>query len=330
MRILRVDRILTAATIVVCGYAAANAQVLPQGVRSGSAPRSADEAGYRQLQRQRAIDSQNQGEMRRMEQSARSTARLPQEKFGRLTAKERKQLEALRAPRPEDLAAYKDFLSLPDTGIVRLLPGSNCETKYTVRVDGDCENMIPGSSYHRFREDAIAGDLLIMDGALIAEGFFSNSIMTGLGKIPLTDASLSSAGMRFVTSFEPSNELNKAKEQFKTLRNGVIENNFAYSSRLKAIADMTYGLRIIAYRNGNNVLKRINRDEVGSLLGGPEHNNNMMFMALKKDTRVDLTLAFKIIRIDTDGSITLVWKELERKEAPTIIFPDDVALADLK
>lgn len=293
MRTVRTVKILTAAAIIVCGYATGSAQVLPQGVRPGSAPRSQDEAAYRQLQRQRNVDAANQGEMRRMERAAQRSYRLPQEKIGRLTAKERKQLEALRAPSQEDIAAYKDFLTQPNTGIVRLLPGSNCESKYTVRVDGACENMVPGSSYHRFRDDAIAGDLLFMDGALIAEGFFSNTILTGLGKIPLSDASLSSAGMKFLTSFEPSNEINKAKEQNKTLQGGIIEGNYAYSSRLKAIAGMTYGMRIVAYRNGNNVLKRINRDEVSSLLGGRD-DRNMMFLALKKDKRVDLTLAFKI------------------------------------
>lgn len=320
---------VTVAAIIVCGYATGSAQVLPQGVRPGAPPRTQDEAGYRQLQRQRNIDAQNQGEMRRVERAARGSYRLPQESFGRLSSKERKRLDALRAPKPEDLAAYKEFLQQPNTGIVRLLPGFNCEARYTVRVDGECANLVPGSSYHRFREDALAGDLLLMEGALIAEGFFATSVMTALGKIPITDASLTTHGMEFVTAFEPSTQVDKAREQYKRLQGGFIENNFAYGSRLRAVSDMTYGLRIVAYHNGNNVLKRINRDELSTVLGEPE-NKNMMFLALKKDTRVDLTLAFKIIRIDTDGSVTLVWKELEKRDSPTITFPDNMELSDIK
>lgn len=302
-------------------------QVMPQGSRS--VPRSADEAAYRQLQRQRAMDAQAQAEMRRAEQAARASARPPQEKFGRLTPKEKKRMEALRAPNPEDIAANKDFLAQPNTGIVRLLRGYNCESKYVVRVDGNCVNMVPGSSHHRFREDAISGDILFMEDALFAEGFFANSIMTGLGDIPITDVSLTTSGMKYLTDFAPAAELDAVRKQYSEISNVIIIDNHAYSNRLLAVANMTYGLRIVAYRNGNNVLKRINRDQLRGIEPMAD-SKNVMFLALKDDTRIDLTLSFRIIRKDPDGSITLLWKELGRKDSPEIIFPDNVELADFK
>jgi hypothetical protein len=264
-----------------------------------------------------------------MEQVAHSSARLPQEKFGKLSSKEKKRIEALRAPSSEDLAAYKDFLAQPNTGIVRLLPGFNCESKYVVRVDGDCVNLVPGSSFHRFREDALSGDILFMDDALIAEGFFSNSIMTGLGNIPVNDVSLITGGMKFIVDFSPGTELTEIKKQYAEISKGIITDNHAYSNRLLALADMTYAIRVIAYRNGNNIFKRINRDQLHGVVPSAD-SKNIMFLALKEDTRIDLTVSFRIIRKDTDGSITLIWKELSRKEAPEIVFPDNVELADFK
>jgi hypothetical protein len=302
----------------------AESQPLPSGRSTSS-----DGEAYRQIQRQRAMDNRNQAEMRRTEQAARESVRVPQEKFGKLTEKEKKKIEALRAPNPEDIAAYKDFLAQPNTGIVRLLPGYNCESKYVVRVDGNCVNMVPGSSFHRFRNDALSGDILYMDGALIAEGFFSNSIMTGLGNISLNDVSLTTSGMKFLTEFSPTADLPDVKKQYSEISKGIITGNYAYSNRLAALPDMTYGLRIVAYRNGNNVMKRINRDRIMGIEPAAD-SRNVMFLALKEDTRIDLTLSFRIIRKDTDGSITLIWKELSRKDSPEIVFPDNVELADFK
>jgi hypothetical protein len=56
----------------------------------------------------------------------------------------------------------------------------------------------------------------------------------------------------------------------------------------------------------------------------------MMFLALKDDNRTDLTVAFRIIRKDADGSITLVWKKLVEKTPPEIVFPDDAPMMDFK
>lgn len=311
--------------VIVCG-----AQVLPQGVRPGSPPRNADEAAYRQISRQRAIDAQNQGDMRRAEDAARASYQLPREKIGKLTPKERKKIEALRAPNPEDLETYKEFLSQPETGIVRLLPGYDCESKHIVKVGGNCANSIPGGSFHRFRRDSISGDVLFMDGDLIAEGFFTNSIMTGLGNIPLDQVTVNSSGLKYLLDFQPSADRMIVKQQYlKFLKGVALEDGHVYANRLAAVPDMTYALRIIAYKNGNNVTKRLNR----YLLQGtepPAESMDMMFLALKEDNRTDLTVSFRVIRKDADGSITLLWKVLAQKESPEIVFPDDVALADFK
>jgi hypothetical protein len=318
-----------AAAVVFVSNLAIGAQVLPQGVRPGAPPRTADEAAYRQLSRQRAMDSANHAEMRRAEQTMQNSARIPREKFGRLTEKERKKIEAMRAPSAEDLTAHREFLLLPDTGIVRLLPGYNCESKYVVRVDGNCANTIMGASFHRFRKDSLSGDILFMDGDLIAEGFFSNSIMTGLGNIPIEQVSMNTTGMKYLNDFVPGTGFDAAKKQYGELYKGTILDGYPYANRLNAIPDMTYALRIIAYKNGNNVTKRLNRYALQGI-EIPRDSMEMIFLALKDDNRTDLSVVFRIIRKDTDGSITLLWKKLAEKAPPEIVFPDDAALIDFK
>lgn len=307
----------------------AGAQVLPQGVRPGTQARNQDEVANQQLRRDRAQEAQSQYDMRRLEQAADSSVRLPREKIGKLTPKEKKKIEAMRMPNPEDIAAYSEFLSQPNTGIVRLLPDFNCESKYVVRVDGNCANSLPGASYHRFRKDSISGDILFMDGVLFAEGFFSNSIMTGLGDIPLDQVSAATDGMKFLTDFEPGRDIESVKKQYAQVLKGVTTDGHIYANRLIALPGMTYALRIIAYKNGNNIVKRLNRYALLEIAPPPE-SQDMMFLALKDDNRLDLTVAFRIIRVSTDGSITLIWKEMGRKDVPELTFADDVALVDFK
>ena len=43
----------------------------------------------------------------------------------------------------------------------------------------------------------------------------------------------------------------------------------------------------------------------------------------KLDKRVDTILAFRITRKESDGNITILWKELKEQKAPKIIFPKD-------
>jgi hypothetical protein len=57
---------------------------------------------------------------------------------------------------------------------------------------------------------------------------------------------------------------------------------------------------------------------------------DMMFLAIKDDKRVDLTISFRIIRKDADGSITLIWKELATKDVPELVFADNAVLKDFK
>lgn len=282
-----------------------------------------------QVRRQRESENRRMSDLRRAEESARRSVRYPSNATPVLTAKEKKRIEALKAPKEEDVAANSEFLKLPRTGIFRLFPYHDCESHLVVRLDGDCADMIPGSASYRFRKNGFSDDIAFSDGALIADGFFAISIMTNIGEIPLEQVSLTTPGLQFIRDYVPAGEIDKAKIQYANLVKGVMSGRFVYANRSRVAAGSAYALRIIAYRNGNSLGKRVmfyamfaDRSIEGA--GIP------LFWRVKEDTRIDLTIAFRVVRVDSDGSVTLLWKELERKDPPKITFPDGAAWSDLK
>jgi hypothetical protein len=315
--ILRVQCILTAlsAVYVMCAFA--------QGP-----PRQTPDDNVAQIRRQRELENRRMGDLRRAEESARRSARYPSNAPTVLSAKEKKRLDALKAPKEEDIAANSEFLKRPRTGIVRLFPYHDCESEYVVRLDGDCADMIPGSSSHRFRKNGFSDDIVFRDGLLIADGFFATSIMTNLGNMPLEEVSFTTPGLQFVRDYIPAGEIAKAKEQYSSVTKGIVSGGYIYANRSRVTAGSAYALRIIAYRNGNNLNKRM---VLYALYAerSLEDAGIPLFWRVRDDTRIDLTLAFRVVRVDTDGSVTLLWKELERKDSPKITFPDG-ELTDLK
>jgi hypothetical protein len=76
-----------------------------------------------------------------------------------------------------------------------------------------------------------------------------------------------------------------------------------YKKTAPVVENATYALRVIAYKG--NIL-RTYRGFVFDMLAG--------------DKRIDLTLAFRVVRKDDDGGVTIIWRELARRESPRIKF----------
>src|SRR5687768_4289061 len=158
-------------------------QNLPPDLRRP--PRSPDEAAYRQIQIQRTLEGQQRQAMRDAENNARSSPKFPREPLPRLTEADRKRIEALLTPDPADVAANKELLEQDRTGIFRLFPNSNCETRRQIKVDGDCANHVPGGSSYSFRFGGLTPDIHFNNGRLVTEGYFSQMIVTELGDLPV-------------------------------------------------------------------------------------------------------------------------------------------------
>lgn len=174
------------------------------------------------------------------------------EKTKELTKEEKKRFKEVITPDEEDLIKYENFLKQSKTGIFRLLPDFDCEPKNLIRVDGDCANFVPGTWAYSFRQkdysNADFHDINFKDNFLISNGFLTQGILVSLGDVPLENVSLTSDGMKYLIDFQPETTRQTALEQSKQIRNSIKSDNYIYSNKAKVEANMTYAMRLVAYR----------------------------------------------------------------------------------
>jgi len=220
------------------------------------------------------------------------------------TKEQKKQL----LPKAEDLQAYAQFLAQPKTGIFRLLPDLECEmNSLVIKADETCLKAIPESSFYSFREQEhtreIQADIRLKNNYLVSDGILSQGILVNLGDVALQNVTTESAGLKFLNDYAPQ-ELNKeAQEQFLQMANGIKSGGYEYRTIVSANENTTYAMRVVAYK--------------GSVV---RSYRGFRFDLLQGDKRIDLILAFRVIRRDKDGGLTLVWKELARRKSPKIKF----------
>ncbi len=218
-----------------------------------------------------------------------------------------KELEKLR-PKAEDVANHAAFLRQGKTGIVRLVADAGCgDGTMVLAVAGPCmEYPMPGNgSSYSFREGNYRlrrlSDLRFVDGNFAVSGVLHHGLMTGIGDISLDKVQLNTKGLEHLNNFRPATQLAKAVEAGRELQNPVEKDGYYYARELRAVEQMTYVFRSVAYRG--NVYRSI---------GG------FVYDELKFDKRMDITVAFRIIRKHDDGSITVIWKEIARKPSPVL------------
>lgn len=241
-----------------------------------------------------------------------------------LSPKEIKEIKELLAPSPEDWAENENFLRQPNTGIFRLMPNFDCVQKMVVRVDGDCENSMLIGDFYSFRAKDYsvpsAFDLMLKNEELKSGGALAQGILVSLGDVRLEDVSSDSPGVRFLSQFKPQTESAEVKKQYAEIKQGINADGFNYGKSEKAVVNTTYAFRIIAYRAEAQRFRPLPLKS--------EYPNELNVSLLRRDKRIDLTLAFRIVRKDDDGSLIILWKELNRQNAPKIIFPKGEAPED--
>ncbi len=239
-----------------------------------------------------------------------------------LSEEDLKKIKAALAPNSEDSAQYKDFLQQAKTGLFRLMPNRDCSQKYIVSANEDCQNSTFAGEFYSFRAKNYNSDffdLTFKDGELISKGFLAQGILVSLGDVPLENLLPTSNGVKFLFDFEPQTENKAVKKQFAEIAFGINFDGYKYTKSEKALLNTTYALRVVAYRPDNKV--RFGKNEMNA--------QDLKFFQSKGDKRTDLTLAFRIVRKDADGSLSILWKELNRQEAPKITFREDEPLTDI-
>ncbi|HQU85758.1 MAG TPA: hypothetical protein PKY59_21660 [Pyrinomonadaceae bacterium] len=212
-------------------------------------------------------------------------------------------------PKAEDVAKYAKFLAQENVGIFRLLPDLGCQDNALVlKVDEVCMNEIPESSFYSFREDEHTSewlaDIRIKENNFITDGMLSQGFIVNLGDVELERTGVNSKGFKFINEYTPSDLSRDATRQSVEMLKGINVDGYTYRKILPAVENNTYALRVVAYRG--NIIRSY---------------RGFLFDLLSGDKRIDLTVAFRVIRKDTDGSLTLLWKEIQRKDAPKLKFP---------
>ena len=212
----------------------------------------------------------------------------------------------LVAPDAELLEKYAAFLEQEDTGIFKLLVDEGCAERTTVVVatENCLKYRFPGAgNSFSFRTKSYRlrrlADLTFSNKALFAPGVLTHGIMVNIGDVPLENVSFETPGLKFIKEFQPVIEFEKARAVSKQLLNGIKKDGFVYSRAFLAAENTTYVLRSIAY--DGRVMRAI---------GGIAYNE------LDFDKRKDITVAFRIVGQDANGSVTILWKELSRKDSP--------------
>lgn len=229
-------------------------------------------------------------------------------KFLPARKKPNKEQKKLLEPNPLDLTKHSRFLNQPNTGIFRLLPDPGCDENVNViRADRKCLEAIPQSAFYSFREKEHTvqhlSDVRLKNDHFISDGKLSQSFLVMLGDVRLEDVSLETDGLDYMQNFAAIAEGEEARNQFLQLLRGVKSEDFLYRKILPVSVNTTYALRAVAFR--------------GSLY---QTFRGMRYDILDGDNRIDITVAFRIIRKNDDGSLTLLWKELDRRDAPKFKF----------
>ncbi len=182
-------------------------------------------------------------------------------------------------PSEADRAVHASFLRQPGTGLIRLLPREN-HNKINLALNG-------GGSYYSFvrlTHEYGYGSDISLENCWLSTGFAGASygIMTTLGNTPLESISLETPAVQFLAAHTPPADEPKARiEQARWGKGEMIEGT-TYGQRLQMGPNTTYLLRSVDYRNS------------------------------------DILVAFRVVRIDTDGSAIILWKLLKNYPVPKL------------
>ncbi len=236
----------------------------------------------------------------------------------------RERVRKMRMLDTRDVDRYKAFLTAAKTGIFKIFPNFDCVSKTVVNIGGECAGYVPETSDFSFRSVAYTNRLYHDIGfertGIISDSFFSQGILISLGDVPIEKVALELAEMKYLLGFKPDALVANAKQTSHSLYTGVDSNGFHYSSSVTPSENTTYVLRNIAYRFSNSLAP----------LSPDSTLTEIKFKSLELDARDDVIVVFRIIRKDDDGGLTIVWKELGRKEGPKLKFGKGEAITDFK
>ena len=214
----------------------------------------------------------------------------------------------LLSPEIEDSTKYAEFLKQAGTGLTKLIRDFGCD-EYSPVVPNQqvCSRFtMPGAgSAFSFRvpdyQQWKLADVLYDGKSFVAFGQMSLGMLVDLGDVLLENVQTDTKGLEYLIRFEPSGEVHEATRQNTTIADGVSDGAFVYRKFLPAVAGHTYVIRSVAFRG------KVPREHYGT-----------KYNELDFDKRKDITVAFRVVRRDFNGTVTIVWRILQAKQSPVL------------
>lgn len=223
-----------------------------------------------------------------------------------LSSREKANLKLVKSnilPIPKNyLDKYAVLLKTEKLQLAKLL-NTNCYDGkiVTVNESKNCENVLQiwgGGSFYSFRNKSnfnskseVWSDIRLANNSLIVGTNSVLGIISSVGDTDVKDISISSPEIKFLKEYKSQEELSKINSEIVLIKSGIRANGFAYSNTAPIKLNSTYILRSIAYRTKS--------DEIG-------------------DNRIDLIIALKIVGIEDDGSLIILWKQLTKNNSPKL------------
>lgn len=196
------------------------------------------------------------------------------------------------SPSEEDQVQYAAFLRMPNTGLVRLLP----REKFDAEAYTDKERAIVvrgGGAYYSFtrltHEYGLSTDIgLEQNQFQVGFAGADYGFLTNLGDFPLESINAEAPAVTLFADYKAAREEALARTEQRRLSQGTEIDGVSVKTHLPVKSNSTYLLRSINYRES------------------------------------DVLVAFRVVRIDSDGSVTIVWKLLKKYETPKLTRSEPV------
>lgn len=193
--------------------------------------------------------------------------------------------EGLLAPTVQDRFEHERLLALPTTGLLRLLPREVYDWR-TYKTPAQIDLRGGGayfSFFYRSHEYGYGSDLEL-DHKQFTVGFAGADygMLTSIGDVAVDEVGKNNPTYSFMASYKPPSEEKEARLEFQRFQSGVTVDGTTYKRTVPVEADTTYLLRSIVYRTS------------------------------------DVLVAFRVSRIDPDGSVIIAWRLLRSFNAPNL------------
>jgi hypothetical protein len=195
------------------------------------------------------------------------------------------------SPSAEDRTAYAEFLAQPNTGLIRLLPrekfdsDANKNAALTIRGGGAFY------SFARLTHEYGQGSDLALYSGYLSVGFAGADygMLIKLDAARLEDISSELPGVAFLAKYSAVTNEPDARVEQRRFGTGTVIEGATYKERVPVEVGATYVLRSISF------------------------------------DRSDVLVAFRVVRQDTDGSLIIAWRMLEKYPTPRLARNNQIA-----